>query len=484
MVFNSYIFIFAFLPLCLAGWYILNRCGKYRAASVWLVLMSLVFCGYVNAAYTLVLAISIAVNYGLYLLISKSEGKARKATLVIGLVINIAALLYLKYCNFFIENVNAIFKTDINLVKLFLPLGISFYTFHQISFLVDSYRGEIKECGIIDYSLYIAYFPKLSMGPIVRYNDMAEQFGDMSRRKFDWDNVAKGIYIFTLGLAKKVLLADTFASAVNLGYQDIGNLNSIEAVFIILAYTVQIYFDFSGYCDMALGIGKMMNTDLPINFNSPYKSKTIVEFWDRWHITLTKFFTRYLYIPLGGNRKGTLRTYVNTMIVFLVSGFWHGANWTFVLWGGLHGLFTVLTKACRKTVDKIPDAINWLITFAFVNVAWVFFRAPTISDALQVFERVFAFDFGSFSTGIWGGFRLPELQLALDALRLGGFAFSRYLFLSIFVVVTALLLIFKNANEKMNSFKPTLFKSIVTVVLLAWCVLSFTGVTTFVYLNF
>lgn len=484
MVFNSYIFIFAFLPLCLAGWYILNLCGKFKAASVWLVLMSLIFCGYINAAYTLVLAISIAVNYGLYLLISKSEGTARRAALVVGLVINIAALLYLKYCNFFIENINAIFKADINVVKLFLPLGISFYTFHQISFLVDTYRREIRECNIIDYSLYIAYFPKLSMGPIVRYNDMAEQFSDMLRRRIDWDNVAKGIYIFTLGLAKKVLIADTFATAVNLGYQNIGNLNSIEAAFIILAYTVQIYFDFSGYCDMALGIGKMMNIDLPINFNSPYKSKTIVEFWDRWHITLTKFFTRYLYIPLGGNRKGTLRTYVNTMIVFLFSGFWHGANWTFVLWGGLHGLFTVLTKACKKTVEKIPDAINWLITLAFVNVAWVFFRAPTIPDALLLLKRVFAFDFGNFSTGIWGGFRLPELQMVIDALGLGSFSFSRYLFLAIFVVVTALLLIFKNANEKMNSFKPTAVKSIVTVVLLAWCVLSFTGVTTFVYMNF
>lgn len=484
MVFNSYIFIFAFLPLCLTGWHILNRCGKFKAASVWLVLLSLVFCGYVNAAYSLVLAISIAVNYGLHLLITKSEGTSRKTRLVIGLVINIAALLYLKYCNFFIENINAIFKADISLVKLFLPLGISFYTFHQISFLVDSYRGELRECNIIDYSLYIAYFPKLSMGPIVRYNDMAEQFGDISRRKLDWDNTAKGIYIFALGLAKKVLLADTFAAAVDLGYQNIGTLNSIEAAFLILAYTVQIYFDFSGYCDMALGIGKMMNIDLPINFNSPYKSKTIVEFWDRWHITLTKFFTRYLYIPLGGNRKGTLRTYLNTMMVFLVSGFWHGANWTFVLWGGLHGLFTVMTKACKKTVEKIPDAVNWLITFAFVNVAWVFFRAPTIADALQVFKRVFAFDFGGFSARIWGVFRVPELQLTVDLLGLGSASFSRYLFVAAFVAVTALVLIFKNTNEKTDTFKPTIAKSIITVVLLVWCVLSFTGVSTFIYQNF
>lgn len=271
-------------------------------------------------------------------------GEWGKIFLAAGISINLAALFYFKYYNFFIGNVNVLFKADLEIRNIVLPLGISFVTFQQIAFLADAYRKETPDYALWQYALFVLFFPHIISGPIILHNDFMPLLnGD--RKKADWEQFASGIYTFAMGLGKKVLIADMFAEAVDWGYGNIAALNSTSAVFVSIAYSIQIYFDFSGYSDMAVGISRMLRLDLPINFNSPYKAATILEFWDRWHITLTRFFSKYLYIPLGGNRKGNLRTCLNTMAVFLCSGLWHGANWTFVLWGILHGIFYDFNKA-------------------------------------------------------------------------------------------------------------------------------------------
>ena len=259
----------------------------------------------------------------------------------VAIILNVAVLVYFKYSNFIVDNINNLFNSNFIFKNLILPLGISFFTFQQIAYLVDSYKNEIENKNFIDYALLILYFPKLIAGPIVSSNDMFKQIQDTNRKNVNWDNLAKGFHLFVLGMAKKVLIADVFGSAVNIGFSDVGVLNSIEAIFIMLAYTVQIYFDFSGYSDMAIGVSCMLNIDLPVNFNSPYKALTITEFWSRWHITLTGFFTKYIYIPLGGSRKGKVRMLINTSVIFLLSGLWHGAAWTYIIWGVIDGILVV-----------------------------------------------------------------------------------------------------------------------------------------------
>lgn len=339
MLYNSYIFIFAYLPIVLIGWYTLNRLKVYNAALWWLVISSLFFYGYFNWSYLPIIIISVIVNYVLSMFIRPDgkyslDNKIRKLLLISGLLGNIAVLFYYKYFDFFVQNINALFKTDFAMLNLLLPLGISFFTFQQISYIVDSYKGKQSNCSILEYSLFVTYFPQLIAGPIVLHSEVIPQFQNIKNRSFSSDNFAKGLCAFSIGLAKKVLVADTFAKAADYGFSHIEGLGTVNALIVMLSYTFQIYFDFSGYCDMATGIGKFFNIDLPMNFNSPYKAITITDFWKRWHMTMTRFFTTYVYIPLGGSRKGKIRTYINVMIVFLVSGLWHGANWTFILWGG------------------------------------------------------------------------------------------------------------------------------------------------------
>lgn len=339
MLFNSYIFILFFFPLCIIGYFYLNALNKNNYAQIFLLGMSLWFYGYFNIRYLPIIICSILLNYGTFLLLGYLQKQgARKLVLSISILFNIGILFYFKYYDFFIENINFLFHTDFTLQKLILPLGISFFSFQQLSFIIDAYRSEVPRYTFLNYAVYVTYFPQLIAGPIVTHNELIPQLVDKNRQLINWGNVAKGFYIFVLGLSKKVLIADIFGNAANWGFSNISSLDSISAFVTMLSYTIQIYFDFSGYCDMAIGIGKIMNIDLPLNFNSPYKALTIAEFWQRWHITLTRFFTRYLYIPLGGNRAGKVRTYLNTFIVFLASGLWHGANWTFIVWGGTWAL--------------------------------------------------------------------------------------------------------------------------------------------------
>lgn len=389
MLFNSYVFIVVFLPIVWCIYFLLNKCRCYKFAHVALIVSSFVFYGYQTPKLCILLAGTILINYVYHCILTQmNAGGVKKLVLFTGIIVNLSLIFYFKYFNFFLENVNRLVANDFALRNIVLPLGISFFTFQQISMLVDSSKPDMERYSFVEYALFVSYFPQLIAGPIVLHQEMIPQFRDEAKKKINFENLIAGVEYFVFGFAKKVLVADSFARICDAGYDNIATLNAYSTILTILAFTLQIYFDFSGYCDMALGLGKMFNFELPINFNSPYKAVSIVDFWKRWHMTLTRFLTTYLYIPLGGNRKGVLRTYLNVLIVFSISGLWHGAAWTFVLWGVMHGIVQVLHRVGKRFLDKFPKWFMWAGTFAFVNVAWVFFRAEYMSQAFQLLMRV------------------------------------------------------------------------------------------------
>ncbi|MBE5873360.1 MAG: MBOAT family protein [Lachnospiraceae bacterium] len=402
MLFNSYVFLFAFLPLVWVLYFGLNRMNLFTAAKLALILGSFVFYGYQNPMLCLLLLSSIAVNYAAHLLLSDvSRGaRLRKGIMVSAVLFNFGLLFYFKYLDFTISNINFLTGSSFALQHIALPLGISFYTFQQVSFVVDSYKKEMGRYSLIDYALFVSFFPQLVAGPIVLHSEMIPQFADKSKKKIDFGNMVSGLEYLIIGLSKKVLLADSFGRLSDVGFGAVRQLNSLSAVAVMLAYTLEIYFDFSGYCDMAIGIGKLLNIDIPINFYSPYKACNISQFWKKWHMTLTRFLTTYLYIPLGGNRGKMWRTCLNVMIVFTLSGLWHGANWTFVVWGMLHGLAMVLYRIFRKQADAMPKWLGWLLTFAFVNGAWLFFRADNLLQPFKLVYMMVLGGFGGFTEGI------------------------------------------------------------------------------------
>lgn len=390
MLFNSYVFLLVFLPIAWCIYFLLNHFKMYRVAQVSLVIASFVFYGYENYRLCFVLLGTILVNYLIHYLFEEriQNDILRKLLLLLGIAANLGLLFYFKYFNFFLENVNRFTNADFVLQNIVMPLGISFFTFQQVSFVVDSYKREVSFVQFWDYALFVSFFPQLVAGPIVLHKEMVPQFADMSKKKLHFENLIQGLEYLILGFAKKVLIADQFGRICDAGYNAVYELNSFSALLTISAFTLEIYFDFSGYCDMAIGLGKLFNFEIPLNFDSPYKAVTIAEFWKRWHMTLTRFLTTYLYIPLGGNRKGTIRTCINIMIVFTLSGLWHGAQWTFVLWGMLHGLMMVIYRIGRQLWDRLPKAFLWLCTFIFVNFAWTFFRADYFGQAFQLFKSV------------------------------------------------------------------------------------------------
>ena len=491
MLFNSYIFMFIFLPLCLAGYFLLNRFGFKKTALAFLFGMSLWFYGFFNPSYLLVICSSIAVNYFFYVLSKKLKlTKAGKWLCALAVVLNLGLLFYFKYFDFFISNVNAIFKTEFLLRNILLPLGISFFTFQQISFVVDAFRGEVPDYDFLSYACFVSFFPQLVAGPIVTHDELVPQLMDEKNRRFRFDNFAAGLFIFAIGLSKKVLIADSLGTVVDYCFAAVGDyryeqINSAAAWISGIAFTLQLYFDFSGYSDMAIGLGRMFNVKIPQNFNSPYKAVNIVDFWKRWHLTLTRFFTKYVYIPLGGNRRGTGRTYVNIMLVFFLSGLWHGANYTFIVWGLLHGIGNCLTRMTRGFWEKLPRFFGWLFTFLYVMFAYVFFRADSLKDGIYMIGRMLSFRPGPVHADVLASFSQPELDVlarGLSALGAGEpklILLCAFLALCLFIAATL-----KNSSERLESFRCTAGRSICTAVLLAWCIFSFAGVSTFLYFNF
>lgn len=486
MLFNSYIFIFLFLPITLLGYYVLNH-FNCRISNLFLIGMSLWFYGYFNPSYLLIICSSILGNY----LLSKGmehyeqDHKTKKLILILGICANIAVIFYFKYFDFFLENINALFQLSFELKHILLPLGISFFTFQQVSYLVDSYRGETKGYTFDEYALFVSYFPQLVAGPIVLHHEMIPQFRDSEKRLFMPQNFSKGLFIFALGLFKKVMIADTFGRAVSYGFDSIEILSSLEALLVSVSYTFQLYFDFSGYCDMAIGIGYLFNFELPQNFNSPYKAASITEFWDRWHMTLTRFLRTYIYIPLGGNRKGKLRTYINIMIVYLVSGLWHGANWTFILWGTLHGLLNCLNRLFQKSWNKLAYVIKWAVTFMAVNILWILFRADDIASAGLFLSRLFHFSDFHISEELYNCYNLIEFTFLEQKIPHLSF-FPRHIpgfHLWLFILGGFLIVLF-GKNSKELKFKPNVFTSVMTAVFLVWSIVSLAGISTFLYFNF
>lgn len=386
MLFNSYIFIIGFLPITLILYYLSAKKFGSQCARIVLILASLFFYSWWDVRNLPILLGSILVNYILAGRILNSEGKNRKAWLILGILFDLGLLGYFKYSAFAVETVNGLFHTGLAVPQIVLPLGISFFTFTQIACLVDSYRGEVKGYSRSGYFLFVTIFPHLIAGPILYHKDMIPQFMDEKNYRINYANMNRGIVWFTLGLAKKVLIADKLSEYVGTAFANASQLSMTDAWFASFAYTLQLYFDFSGYSEMAIGLGLMLNFKLPLNFNSPYQSTSIIEFWRRWHMTLSAFLKDYLYIPLGGNRTGHhLR---NILITMLLAGLWHGAGWTFIFWGGLHGLYICINHLWRKAGRSMPKPAGWFITFMAVNIAWVFFRAEDFQTAFAVLSAM------------------------------------------------------------------------------------------------
>lgn len=481
MLFNSYEFIFLALPIFFAGYFFLNKIQKFTAAKIWLVMCSLFYYAYFNFAYLWIIVASIIVNYlfNKVMRLEKFENKnIRKIFCGIGLILNIAVLFFYKYFDFMVMNINTFFGTDYIYMNLILPLGISFFTFQQMSYLIDSYKKTVPDYSLVDYSLFVTFFPQLIAGPIVLHDEVVPQFADINRKKLNFENIAKGLMAFSFGLAKKIIIADNFGKIVDFCYSSVSGLSSVEALLAIVGYTIQIYFDFSGYCDMATGIALLFNIELPMNFNSPYKALDITDFWKRWHITLTRFLTKYVYIPLGGNRKGNIRTYLNIFIVFIVSGIWHGAGYTFILWGIMHGVANIFTRICSSQLNKLPKVLRWTFTFVFINITWVFFRADTIKNAVGMLTSLFNGGF-EISSELAETMRQPAIlnvlmQFINDVPILLFFAF-----ISIIMAV-----FFKNTNEKIKNFKPNLPMLVVSCLIFIYSIFSLAGISSFLYYNF
>lgn len=523
MLFNSYIFVFIFFPLCLFGYYGLLRMKRPEAAKVFLTVMSFWFYGYFNLSYLLIMAGSIAFNYIFHLLLSKNPDKKLMILAVAG---DLGILFYFKYFDFFLSTVNAVFGSSFLLRGILLPLGISFFTFQQISFVVDTYRGEVRNCGLLDYALFVSFFPQLIAGPIVNHDEMLPQFRKVGQEPCKWEQIAEGFGLFVLGLAKKVLIADTFGAGVDYGYDNLALLGRADAVLVIVFYALQLYFDFSGYCDMARGLGKMLGIEIPVNFDSPYKATNIVDFWKRWHITLNRFFTKYVYIPLGGNRKGRARMYGNLMIVFVLSGLWHGAGWNYIIWGAMHGVLYVVTRfwqrqirsgdrrygkdtvqetggqkiendrnvmnkatdvrfLCQKVGAEIMTVLSQLLLFSYVSIAWVYFRAQDITQANRMLMTALKGKAQKVSLDLAECFRLDEFWYVIKILHLDNRPYSRYILMALILAAGLYLaLVGANAAQRMERVKYRAGSVIVLAVLMVWSILTFSGVSTFLYFNF
>ncbi|PWA11837.1 membrane-bound O-acyltransferase family protein [Pueribacillus theae] len=411
MLFNSFEFIFVFLPITFLIYFIFAKFKWFTAAKVVIVAASIFFYAYWDYRYVLLLFFSIAFNFAVGKLLSR---KPNKKILIFGIAVNLGLLGYYKYVDFFLENVNRLFGTSVPLLEVILPLAISFFTFQQIGFLVDSNRGLTKDYNFLNYTLFVVFFPQLIAGPIVQHKDVIPQFQQQTVFNINYENLALGLFIFSSGLFKKVVIADSVALWATPGFDEAASLTFFEAWGSALAYTFQLYFDFSGYSEMAIGLGLMFNIKLPINFFSPYKANSIIDFWRSWHMTLSAFLKDYLYIPLGGNRKGKPRKYMNLFITMLLGGIWHGAGWTFVIWGALHGLYNVINHLYRDIKKKLfpvkSSAVEIaasrssyffslfsftparILTFVAVVVGWVFFRAETVNDAVKVLKGMAGFN--------------------------------------------------------------------------------------------
>lgn len=554
MVFNSFSFLFAYLPIVLILFVVSRRCLGKQWAELCLIVASLIFYGWNYPKCLPVLLGSLIVNYawGCFLYkdltkeprttkekvvgktvektvektgsVSNDSRTKKKYLLGAGIVLNVAVLCFFKYARLL---------PALQGMELDAP-GISFFTFTQIAFLVETYRGNIVPMGMREYGLYVSFFPKLMQGPIMLPEDFQAQRSDekpteqrnnekpaegkkkRTRAVFEnfalcsaqikdewWEKLLRNVILISLGLFKKVILADTLGQAVAAGFENVATLHAVDAWVVMLSYTLQLYFDFSGYCDIAMGVAAFFGYDLPLNFDSPYKAVNIMDFWKRWHKTLTDFLTKYVYIPLGGNRKGAFRMYVNFLIVFFVSGIWHGAGWQFIVWGMMHGVLYVITRAVagqgkenngrteedsgriHRMLRGLSHGVRVLLTFLYVNIAWVFFRASSVAEGIQFLQRLVLGGAGKVSRTIAEGFNLDEFWYVIKVLHLDQSSNS-YFYVMVLFLIACLLLIWAlpNAVQIAKKCRLNVGMILLAAVLFVWSVISFSGVSTFLYFNF
>jgi len=507
MLLNSPYYIVIFLPLVVGIYFFIEKNHHASLGHVWLVAVSLFFYSYSNPKSLILLTCSIVVNFIFGNILfhyrgndfsgnSKIHQTKARYLFVLSLLFNIFLLAYFKYTNFFIQNLNTAFGYRIMKLEVILPLAISFFTFQQISYLVDIYRGQIQKDNLLNYFLFVTFFPQLVIGPIVRYKEVIPQFIDKNNVPPDWENIARGIFVISVGLFKKLIIADKFGQWANSGFDTTNALTFFDAWSASLSYTFQIYYDFSGYTDMAIGAALLFNIKIPINFNSPYQALNIQDFWHRWHITLSRWLRDYLYIPLGGNRKGNIRTYINLFITFLIAGIWHGAGWTFIVWGAMHGIALAVNRLWRQLKFKMPKLLGWFFTFMFLNITWIFFRASTCEDALRIMKGLIKINTAGFSDKFaqivnylnpWSFYKLlpkedgmlPQIQ-TLEYLIVFG--------LIAFLLPNTMQMIQFVKNDGKLIFKPTFKYAAIAACLMYKALMTFAGSSTvpkdFLYFNF
>ncbi len=492
MVLPSYSFVFIFLPVVTVLYRIANWRRLYTLGKMILLVSSLFFYALLTPGIKglAVLLASMAFCYILatFALSRDLPDNLRRLLVALGVAANVALLIYCRYLSYIDTLAQQAGIGTFTFEAVVVPVGISYFTFSQIAYLVDTYRDRTIRYSFIDYALFVSFFPKITVGPIALTSELIPQFNDIARKTPDYDRMAKGFYRFTLGLAKKLILADNLGKFVDIGYANISNMGSGNSILIILSYTLQIYFDFSGYCDLASGICLMLGFDLCENFDGPYRSLSIREFWKRWHISLTRFFRNYMYIPMGGNRKGKIRTYVNNMIIFLVSGLWHGAATHFVLWGGIHGAGMIVSKLISPVTEKVPKFLRWIVTFSFVNLAWVFFRSDDTSMAVQLLSQLFTAGFKPLNAELVATCIPTEFQLIQWLILKAAPDMTYYSGCAVWIILVAAGIYFsafsKTAKERCDRFTASHRKVAATVLLFAWSVLSMSEVAEFIYVNF
>lgn len=499
MIFNSFYFILIFLPLTVSGWFLINR--KSMTLSEWFLIgMSLWFYGSFSPWYLAVLAVSVVLNYGFGRIV-----RDKKGLLTAGILLNLALLSWFKYVTPELGEPEHAGTMVRSLLAIGLPVGFSFYTFSQISYLIDCFRGEAENEGFRRYLLYITYFPKIVEGPITCYEEVMSQLRNPANRVFSAEQLSRGILLFTFGLGKKLLIADVLAGPAVFGIQSAYYLDTLSVLLTMTCYALQLYFDFSGFCDMAMGISWMLNIHLPLNFDAPFQAESFPEFWKRWHMTLTRFFTKYVYIPLGGSRRGTLRTFLNVLAVFVLSGFWHGLGWNYLIWGLLSGVLVAAgnllrkraqrrkeqkddTKASNNTVwTSLGRELRRLGNFALFLVTLVFFGAPSPSYSLAVLKNLLR--------PMWPGWlyrmaakpEVPEFWLLNKAAGAMLPSVKNPILLAellLLLAAAAVLLHGRTAVKLAESMRLNRRNAVLAGILLIWCLCSMSGVSTYLYFKF
>lgn len=475
MIFSTYRFIFLFLPVTFFGYFILNRFRYYSVAKIWLIIASLYFYGQGSPAFFPFFLASITGNYIIGTAMTRMEGSQtiqRKILLGIGLAGNIGLLGYYKYTDFFIENYNLLTGSDYALKHIVLPIGISFFTFQLIAFLVDSYRGETKQYDIINYLLFITFFPQLIVGPIIHHGEIVPQFEDERNLKLNYDNLAKGLFLFSIGCAKKILLADPMTTNAQSFFNSVpSNPDLLLTWFSSIEYTISYYFDLSGYADMAIGLGLMFNIHIPQNFDSPYKARNFQDYWRRWHITLSRFLSTYIFRSVYKKDCKWRNYYIATMVTFLVSGFWHGAGWTFVVWGLVNGFFVCVASWMKRKGWSLPAWLAYPLTAVGVILARVLFVSSSFTDAWNVYKGML--NFASLGTG-------------LSAVLSSVWNFVKWHKSSGLILVIGIIICWflPNSKKMTEKFRPSLWTALYAGGLMLICVMQMNKVVQFLYFQF